>query len=200
MALAEYAIDAAVSALEVFLRGEISDVRDVMREWPNPDYQFQYPALTILSAQHKITPCRHSIERQTEIETDENQNQVVWRNGYLEFLLQLDLWSNNKEQRNDLAEQIYQVLNPEMGRHSGLTLKMEAYHDTFCRYEIRSSRIDDAEESAQRSEWRYRFELQCHCDLLSSREQHIIKHIKLDESVVENTDGSDPIELNLEIP
>lgn len=164
----EYAIDAAVTSLQEYLKKEIPKIRNISREWPNPSYKFKPPELSIISSLHQITPARPYVVGQVQVKNIARYkyNFLV---GYVDFNLQVDLWTDNKEERQDLMQKISEVFNPEIDRSSGLSLVMDDYHDRRCRFEIDSTNIDDNDDSAIRSEWRYRIMVRCHTDLIVSK-------------------------------
>jgi hypothetical protein len=190
MPFAEHAVDAAVSQLSKYLLDQITKLRRVYREWPNPSIDLDIPSCSIFSTQQNVTPQRNSEISAEDITGEGIKQRFLYLAGYLDFVLQLDLWSDNKEERNDLAAEIFDAFHPEIGRDSGLSLTLEEYHNTVCRYELQQAQIQDTEDSATRSEWRYRFDLRCHCDLLIQKDGFKVDSIQLEDSEITDPSGN----------
>ncbi len=179
MQIGENAIDAAVSQLERYLTENVSEIRKVYREWPNPSYQMYLPSASLLTAAHEITLSRNFEKDREDISGTDVEKKIIWHAGYMGFVVQMDLWTDSKEDRHDLAEKIFRVLNPDIGLTSGLSLTLEQYYNAICRYEVDTTAIEDNEDKAIRNEWRYRFDLRSHMDLLIPKDEYIAATIEL---------------------
>lgn len=196
--LFENAIDAAVSQLDRYLTEEVSELRRVSREFPNPSYQLRMPELTIISTLHEVTLGRNWEKDRVNLD-DPNKKRVAYHVGYLDFGLQMDLWTDSKEERQDIAEKIFRMLNPDVGVTSGLSLTLLEYYDTICRYEVNSTTIADTEDAAIRNEWRYQFTMRNHCDLLIPKDEFIMDSIVLEDSEVTDIVGGQSIDIDVVI-
>lgn len=191
----EFPLDAAITALAEFIKEEVDEIKHVSREFPNPSYELNTPEISIISTAVTIKPSRNYVFAVPN--TINSPTPILWHMGYLNFTLQLDLWTDNKEQRLDLAQQLVEALSPEIGRTSGLSLAMGEYYDTICRYETVASVIQDTDDSADRKEWRQRIDLLCHADVLSERKSGIMKEISLEQSELQAINGQKLLDLNL---
>jgi hypothetical protein len=66
---------------------------------------------------------------------------------------QLDLWCENKRQRDEQFDKLFSALNPII-TPMGLSLKLQDYYEQWARYDLVGHQVEDSEEESQRREWR----------------------------------------------
>ena len=177
--IAENAIDAAVSQLERYLTEDVSELRRVVREWPNPSYELRMPYCALISTAHRITLSKNYEVLDNRIDRSDVLKRVLYHFGYLEFTIQANIWTDSKEDRHDISEKIIRVLNPDVGVTSGLSLSLDEYYDSICRYDMVGSETMGNEDTAIRNEWRFRIDLKTNMDLLLNKDEYIAAHISL---------------------
>ena len=177
--IGENSVDAAVSQLDRYLTENVSELRRVTREWPNPSYELRMPFVSLTTAAHRITLSKNYEVTGNRIDRSDVLKGVLFHLGYLNFTLQLNLWTDSKEERHDISEKILRVLNPNVGVTSGLSLSLDEYYDSLCRYDMVGSEIVDNEDTAIRNEWRFRFDFNTDMDLLVNKDEFIAAQIVL---------------------
>ena len=156
----------------------------VSHQWPDPNVQLKYPALTVFSGNPRLTPQPATVFARGKVVG--NKGDIFWHVGDYDWKLQLDLWTDSKEARHQLYESLFRAIN-SMLPITGLSLKLTDYHDVFCRYDLNAIEYIDGEESAQRKEWRLKAEILAKCEaIIVSKEDLITKgEIVLDDHQAE---------------
>lgn len=178
--IAENAVDGAISQLDNYLGENVSELRRISREWPNPSYELRMPYVALITTAHRMTLSKNYEVEGGRIDRSDVLKGILYHFGYLEFTTQINIWTDSKEDRHDISEKIIRVLNPNVGVTSGLSLTLEQYYNAICRYDMINSEIADNEDSAIRNEWRFRIDLRTNLDILLSKDEYIAEHINLE--------------------
>ncbi len=155
------AVDELLSELRAHLLAQVPELLEVYAEFPEANQELVMPAASLFSNEPKfesLDPYPHSTG---EVDTD-NKVQSVMIVGSYELTAQLDLWCRNKKERDTLSEKVFQALNPRV-TPMGLSLRLANYYDTYGRIAVAGHAFDDSDQSAERREWRTRFDLLGDC-------------------------------------
>lgn len=162
----------------------------VLEQFPDAKVKMKYPTISIIDLG---TPTYTNL---MPVFFKRSGDKNVYIVGQYDKRLQLDVWTNYKNVRNNLYEAIHDVFMGQFiqsGSPSGLSLVLKDYHNAIARYDIVSYTILDNEASAQVSEWRVKLEVVVNYPKLISKDESLITEATIMSEVGEeaNTDNYD---------
>ena len=178
-----------IETLVDYLKEKLPDF-NIIGQFPDPKIQMKLPALSIVDAG---TPTFTNLMPTLFGRIDDQSIYVV---GHYDKKLQLDIWTDYKEARNDLYERLLDVFMGqfvELEQSSGLSLTLKDYYNAVARYDIVGYTILDTELTSQVEEWRVKVDVLVNFPKLiakteSSITQASIKHDIGEESNTDNYD------------
>lgn len=174
----ESVTEEVIKRLGVHLSANMSDLEQVLYEFPSANETLKYPSITIIQAGDadflpELNPYIHNTPT-----IEDHKASIQYVVGGLEFNLQLDMWCKNKEQRNDMFRELFKALNTNFPTTMGLSLNLTEYYNTICRYDFTSFSKEDSEVSAQTREWRTRVVILSNCDALLEKEEYMMESLE----------------------
>lgn len=106
--------------------------------------------------------------------------------GSYEFNLQVDLWCRTKEERNEYYQKFFKAMTSQFPV-LGLTLTLENYYSSVCRYNMTSFLKEDAEISSQTREWRVKITIIADCLAIFEKSEFIIESIESQTEIPNGT-------------
>lgn len=177
--------------LAEYLLDSVPALKDALDEWPQANEDLDMPCVTVLSQNPAFRPLMPYYIKPTDAEIAANKAKVKYVVGIYDIPLQLDLWARNKEERDDLFDALFNVLNPRISP-MGLVLDLgEEYHDQLCDIIYTGHNHGDTQERSERDEWRTTLTLNATCKAIRVREEFVIETT---EVTVEPLNTVEPIE------
>lgn len=161
-----------------YLLTQVASLKEYYPEFPSPNMTLKNPSVSVFATTSDFragAPYKKSPVEPADI-TDSKAT-VEYVVGIYDFSIQLDLWTRNKEERDDLFDQLFNALNPNI-EPMGLTLVMEEYFDQLCEYTYVGHEYGDSEERAQRDEWRVTLNLLATCKAIRTKEDFIMEDLQ----------------------
>lgn len=153
-----------VQFLEEAFANEIEEeTLNILEEWPSPEYQNKCVTIAVTTVgEGELQNLMPTVFNRQDNPEDTSQLLVDYLVGQYNLSIQVDVWTEYKATRNDWYEKIDDLLdsqftNSEQSR--GLSLRMVEYFEAIARYDQIGYNYSDSGESAQRSEWRVRFNI-----------------------------------------
>lgn len=165
-----------------YLLDSIPDLDEYYDEFPNPSMSLQMPSVSIIAssgAQFRPMANPSLVTPIDPSEIVEHKADVNWVIGYYDFKIQLDLWARNKEERDDLYNELFNALNPNIPS-MGLVLAMPDYFNQLCSYTLVGHNFGDTGEQSQRDEWRSTLELVVNCKAVYPKQEYVMEDGELD--------------------
>jgi hypothetical protein len=155
------AADACLDGLAAYLAGKITNL-SIDTEWPDPNRKLVYPHATLFHVKGQSLNTPPTVIAQTTPDED-NLITVTQVTGFLDFKIQIDLWTGTKAERDEYLGKIldamdYQALH-EDSAPSGLSLCLTNYYNEYARFDLDSYEHIDDEAAVQRGERRCKIEL-----------------------------------------
>lgn len=147
------AIRAVIKGLQGFLLTEMPTLQAVMDNWPSPNQQIKYPAISILAKTPKFSPVSPyviTVGTPDPVTHLAPTKRVI---GEWDFSFQVDLWTGYKPQRDSMTEEIVAAFSKNRDFH-GVDLVLSDYHSINCHYAIQSVDYVEDQEGPDRNEWR----------------------------------------------
>lgn len=157
-----------------YLKGELTALREFYPEFPQANRNFKMPSVSIITSSNDFRPidpypCVPVVPAQIE----NNKANYRWAVGIYDIAIQLDLWARNKEERDDLFDAMFNVLNPDI-KPMGLRLVMEKYFNQIVQFDYIGHTLGTTEEQSQTDEWRVTMRLLATCKAVRLRREFII--------------------------
>lgn len=167
-------------ALGKYLLDEVSGLKDYYDQFPAPNRSIDMPSVSILFQTPEFTPesVPYLVNPVDPSQVQSSKSRVKWVVGQYEGRVQLDLWTRNKEERDDLTDAIFNALNPNI-TPMGLTLELDEYFGVLCDYLYVGHGFEDSEITSQTDEWRTIFEILISCKAVRERREFIIEDSEL---------------------
>lgn len=173
-----------------YLMANVPGLKEYFEEWPEPNLQMDMPSVAITLGNPEFRPLAPYYLKPTAEEIADSQAIVKWVTGIWDFKIALNLWAQNKEQRDDMFDAIYNALNPRIDP-MGLDLELPNYFNQLCGLVYVGHTLGDTQEQAQRDEWRVTFNLLATCKAIRIRKEFVIETI---ETQVEPLNTVEPID------
>ncbi len=151
-----------------------SQIVRVVRDWPDPNETLEYPTISILQKNPEFFPLSAYELEKDAVPEDALKANVRYVYGSYEWPMQLDIWAGSKAERNRLYEEFQKAFNTQLPVH-GLSLRLEGYYNTTCRYDLSDYNFNDDEQVSQRREWRATMTILAHCKAILEKEEFLIK-------------------------
>jgi hypothetical protein len=174
----ESVTEEVIKRLQLHIKDQMPQLKDIMKDYPQPNERLQYPSLSIFTKGPKFKAFSPYVFEQSPLVA--HKSTVKWVVGQYDFNLQLDLWCRNKEERNDVFDLLFNALNPIINP-MGLSLKLKDYYDLWCRYDFVGYEFADSERSAQIAEFRTRVDLLASCKTIRVNKLYVMETIELEE-------------------
>lgn len=160
--------------LAAYLKANVSGLVETYGEFPSANQRMNLPALSVFTVRPDFRPLApYTMPIDPDDVDENNQTTVKWVVGIWDYVLQLDLWARNKEERDDLHDAIFNALNPNISP-MGLVLVMDEYFNQRCDYVYTGYEHQDSQEKSQRDEWRVTLNLLATCKAIRERQEFII--------------------------
>jgi hypothetical protein len=192
------ATKAVVQGLADFLKANMPSLKSAYYNWPDPNEELVYPAVSVFSKNPKFTPLFPYIVYKSDIDETTNLATVRRVIGMYDFSLQVDLWSSYKAQREQLLEEFIQAMSLDY-EVAGLSLQLQDYYDQWARYDFDVPTFIDEEQASQRNEWRITAGVFANCRVVREYPVNLIEeienNIEVTDSVLQSSDedSSGPI-------
>lgn len=184
--MAESVSKEVLKRLGIHLKAQVSELQEVLEDFPESNVQLKYPALSIFTGAPDHRPFAPYLLSKTDPDVN-NQSIIKYVVGDYEFRLQLDLWCRSKVERHKLYEKVYLAFTTQFPV-MGLSLNLTDYHNTICRYDLVSYDFEeDNEAGSQRKEWRAKMGLVAHCKAIKEVTQYVMQTFEVDDqNITEN--------------
>lgn len=161
-----------------YLLKTISDFKEFHPEFPPANMPLRLPSITIFAPDPDFRPLTPYLKKPIDPANIKNSKaKVEYVVGIYDFTIQLDLWAGTKEERDDLFDQLFNALNPNVNP-MGLLLVMEEYFDQICDYVYVGHKYGDAQERSQRDEWRLTLNLLATCNAIRVKKEFVIEDLQ----------------------
>jgi hypothetical protein len=165
--------EAVPTVLGKYLVDEVNSLREYYPEFPAPNMTLEMPSVSIFAPSPEFRPLTPYLKKPVDpAEIVNHKAPVQWVVGIYDFNLQLDLWARSKEERDDMFDQLFNALNPDI-QPMGLRLQMEEYFGQLCEYVYNGHEVSDSEERSQRDEWRLTLNVLATCKAIRTRKEFI---------------------------
>ena len=203
--------DAMARTLAAFLEGLVfrvdggDDPQDrtfqlnpVSNQWPKPDENINYPTASIVDVPdvkllaHNLTPTplEETIGQfDSFIGCTTGDATVLWKEGEADIGFQVDVWLDNKADRQAVEALLPSAFNPGEERAGVLVEGPESYYSQNMRFVLESVNYDDSGVTAYSNERRLRCVVRSDCDIVSLRMARLMNTPK---HCVDVVDPSDP--------
>lgn len=169
-----------------YLKKECKSLKQTIIGFPEPNLRLRTPCVSVYIPRLDYAPSATPYKA-LQGETQNNQAQVNWVVGDYEATIKLDLWAANKEELDDVFDQVFNCLNPTICP-TGFSLVMEDYFDQCANLVyIGHDRVNNEQDSKQ-DNWRITLDVLAACNAIRSRKEYIIGSTEVDVTVC--TDSS----------
>ena len=167
--------EAVTKTLANHLDASVERLRQTIIGFPSHSKRLRMPSVSISAPAPQFTP-KMNPHKRTAIDTDaieDHKTDVEWIIGDYDFKLQLDLWCGSKEELDDLFDDLFNALNPEIDP-MGVRLNMEEYHGLICDYIYVTHTRANSSQSSTKDEWRITLSVMATCNALRVRSEYVI--------------------------
>ncbi len=179
-------VELCSDALEAYFRKHMSELKDVIQDFPTPNIPLVFPSLAITNSADDGCYSSLSPYETEEPEPTELLSQTsVFVVGHWDFKMYLDFWCSSQPDRNKIFAKANELLNPDV-ETMGLRLQLPNYHDAWASFDVSGIRHEDKEVSAQTGEWRVTITLLVHAPHLREAKEFLIKTVELTQIIVDN--------------
>ena len=157
------------------LVGSVSSLREYYQEFPSANRKLRMPSISVFVSSAPFRAITPYLKKEvTPADITNSKANVLWVVGIYDFTMQVDLWARTKEERDDLTDQLFNALNPNINP-MGVVLPMEEYFGQLCDYVYNGHETNDSEERSQRDEWRMTFNVLATCRAIRTEKAFIIE-------------------------
>ena len=181
--------EVVAETLGKYLVDQISDLEDYYPEFPQVNRDLRMPSVSIITATSDFRPLSPYKLPVNPANISNNQSLVTWVVGIWDLSVQVDLWTRNKEERDDLFDALFNALNPDI-TPMGLRLTMEEYFGQIIEFSMNGQEFGDGEQASQTDEWRSTITLLATCKAIRTRTEFMITDTPT-ASEIENEVGSE---------
>ncbi len=144
-----------VKGLCTFLLANVAALEEARDEWPSYNQKLALPCVSVFAKEPKrMAVYPYVIDRSDASGPDDDRTADITRVvGQYDLTLQLDLWCAYKPQRDSLFADISSAFNLDPDVH-GINYQLTNYFNEYVHYSMDGIKFIDAEEAAQRNEWR----------------------------------------------
>jgi len=163
-------------ALGEYLLGAVDPLDEYYDQFPASNMTLRTPSVSILMQAPEFSPSLNPypvnpVDPADIVNSKSNLNYVV---GEYDAKIQMDLWTGNKEERDDLTDALFNALNPDV-TPMGLRLVLEEYFGCIASFLYVGHNFEDSEITSQTDEWRTTFELLVTCKAVRTKKEFIIE-------------------------
>lgn len=166
-----------------YLMANVQGLKEYLEEWPEPNMQLDMPCVAISLGNPNFRPLSPYYIKPDPADVLNNQVAVKWVTGIWDMTVTIHLWAQNKEQRDDMFDAIYNALNPRINP-MGLDLQLPNYFNQLCGLDFVGHTLGDSEEQAQRDEWHVAFNVLATCKAIRTRKEFVIGEIQTQVDVL----------------
>jgi hypothetical protein len=173
--LVESVTEEIVKRLGIHITKNCPSIKSVLEYFPEPNEKLVFPAVSITVGKpvfRALQPYEKDIGTITN-----NKADVEYVVGIYDIPIQLDLWTRNKQERDDEYELLFAALNPKI-IPMGLALQLTNYYNQWCRYDVSGYENAEDEGSSQRGEWRVKVDLLSTCKAILKGKQFVMTTIE----------------------
>lgn len=189
--MAESVTKEVAKRLALYLKTATPEIKNVLEYFPEPNEKLVYPCISLTvgkPAFRALSP--YEKEKTTP---SANKSDVQYVVGIYDIIVQLDIWSRNKEERDDLYETVFNALNPNIVP-MGLSLQLKDYYNQWCRYDISNYEFIESEEQSQRGEFRVKFDLLTTCKAIRFGKQYVMATIETQQTLYNESEKPEDFE------
>lgn len=176
--------------LAAHLEASIPSLKKSKLEFPEPNEKLDYPCLTIDIGKADFRALQ-PYEMEAPGALVDHKAEVKWVVGIYDFPIQLDLWTRNKEERDNIFHLLSEALNPNI-TPMGLSLRLTDYYNLWCRYDVTGHDTPDTERASQQGEFRCKIDLLANCKAVRVNKSRIMETIQTDLQVLDEDDDIEP--------
>jgi hypothetical protein len=163
-------------ALAKYLKDSVQGLVQTFDEFPASTQKLQMPSVSVFASSNAQFRPLMPYLAETPVSPVAHKSRIKWVVGIYDFVLQLDLWARNKEERDDLMDSLFNALNPNISP-MGLVLRLEEYFNQYCEYLYTGHTFQDSEVRAQRDEWRVTLNVLVTCKAIRERSEFVMEDI-----------------------
>ena len=162
-------------ALGEYLLENVDGLREYYDQFPSSNMTLRTPSVSILMQSPEFTPRAeiYPVEALDPANISNNKAQINYVVGEYDAKIQMDLWTGNKEERDDLTDALFNALNPDI-EPMGLRLTLEEYFGCIAEMLYVRHNFEDNEITSQTDEWRTTFEILVACKAVRTKKEFII--------------------------
>lgn len=165
-------------ALSTYLKANVLGLIEAYDEFPSSNLKIKMPSISIFASSNaEFRSLMPYVEKKAGSAGGPviaaNKAKIRWIVGIYDLTLQLDIWTRNKEERDDIFDSLFNALNPKIAP-MGLVLKLDEYFNQLCSYEYIGHTMQDSGERADRDEWRMTVNVLVTCKAVRERSEFII--------------------------
>lgn len=176
--------------LAAHLKSAVPKLKSTKLEFPEPNEKLDYPCLTVDMGTVTFRALQ-PYELENPPAPANHLSEVKWVVGIYDIPIQLDLWTRNKEERDDLFHLLFEALNPNI-TPMGLSLRLTDYYNLWCRYDVTGHDTPDTERASQQGEFRVKIDLLANCKAVRLNKSRIMETIQTDLQVLDEDDDIEP--------
>jgi len=194
-----------IRSLAAYLLANVTDLDQVIEEFPAPNVELDFPSVSIITA-GKVEEINFppTVESSSDTAGSSIDLDVVYQLGQYNHPLQLDLWCQYKEERGAMLELVRNAINKQFiddpDLPLGLSLTLTDYYSAIARYDWVGYTYVDGEEGSRLGEWRAKIDLLATYPRLTGITKSKIKEGKVYHNIdTNNIDDTDSNEEEIEI-
>ena len=177
---------AIAQALAYDLGGKVPALQKVYPEWPEANQLLVYPSATIETQPSTYMRMAPYIVTRGSVANNKAQN--TYCVGTYETLLQVDIWSKYKVERDALVMAMFDALQPvSLG---GYNLTLAEYFGEVLGFTLTNFKYMDDSESVRQKTWRAMFSLSASCRAINTTTDFIITQAPVLELDILDTNES----------
>lgn len=170
-----------IATLKKHIEDTCPSVRQVLESFPEPNLRLNKPSVTIYLPRLDYAPSANPYKA-LQGDTTNHQADVDWVVGDYEGELKLDLWAGNKEELDDVFDELFNSLNPTICP-TGFTLILEEYFNQCATFVyVGHDRVNN-EGASKQDNWRISLDVLTACNAIRSRKEYIIENTEVDVTV-----------------
>lgn len=173
--------------LAAHIKALVPRLHKIILEFPEPNQVLDYPCLTIDTGEPKFQALQPYEMNDPVLVPVNHSADVKWVVGIYDFKIQLDLWTRNKEERDDIYHLLFEALNPNI-TPMGLSLRLTDYYNVWCRYDLDGFSFPDAERASQQGEFRAKIDLLANCKAIRQNKSRVMETIENNVQVLDDDD------------
>jgi len=164
-----------------FIEENCKSIKQTIIGFPEPNLRLKKPSVSVYIPRLDYAPSARPYKA-LQGNVASNQAQVDWVVGDYEASIKLDLWAGNKEELDDVFDEIFNCLNPTICP-TGFSLVLEDYFNQCANFVyVGHDRVNNESDSKQDT-WRITLDVLVACNAIRSRKEYIIGSTEVDVTV-----------------